>query len=151
MKSLATPGVADEIVARLKRVKATSPRHWGTLTPHEMLCHLSDSYRSILGDRHPFEGSPPLLTRTVVKWIALHTPLKWPKGINTRAEVDPRRQGTRPDTFESDREALIALIRRFAAPDAVYGRHPMFGSLTRSEWLVWGYRHPDHHLRQFGV
>ena len=23
--------------------------------------------------------------------------------------------------------------------------------LTRDEWMVWGYRHTDHHLRQFGV
>jgi len=27
---------------------------------------------------------------------------------------------------------------------------PIFGPLTRAEWLRWGYLHADHHLRQFG-
>ena len=29
--------------------------------------------------------------------------------------------------------------------------HPFFGALTREEWMIWGYRHTDHHLRQFAV
>jgi len=29
--------------------------------------------------------------------------------------------------------------------------HPLFGRLTTAEWGRWGYRHMDHHLRQFGV
>jgi hypothetical protein len=28
--------------------------------------------------------------------------------------------------------------------------HPIFGRITRAEWLRWGYLHADHHLRQFG-
>ena len=27
--------------------------------------------------------------------------------------------------------------------------HPFFGPLTRKDWGVLGYRHSDHHLRQF--
>jgi hypothetical protein len=26
----------------------------------------------------------------------------------------------------------------------------MMGSLTHGQWMRWGYRHTDHHLRQFG-
>jgi len=37
------------------------------------------------------------------------------------------------------------------APDARYTPHPMFGTLTRQEWLTWTFRHVDHHLRQFGA
>jgi hypothetical protein len=29
--------------------------------------------------------------------------------------------------------------------------HPIFGKLSQGDWLTWGYRHVDHHLRQFGV
>ena len=25
------------------------------------------------------------------------------------------------------------------------------GAMTREEWMLWGYGHVDHHLRQFGV
>ena len=29
--------------------------------------------------------------------------------------------------------------------------HPIFGPLTVRQWGVQGYKHTDHHLRQFGV
>lgn len=32
-----------------------------------------------------------------------------------------------------------------------FGVHPGFGRMSQSDWLRWGYRHVDHHLRQFGV
>jgi hypothetical protein len=150
VKTLATPGTVDEVIARIARLDPASERRWGTLTPNEMLCHLADSYGGMLGDRivTPVDT---VLTRTVFRWVALHTALPWPKGVPTRPEVDPRQQGTQPVDFDRDRDAVVALIRRFITPGARYAHHPFFGSLTRREWLIWGYRHPDHHLRQFGI
>ena len=29
--------------------------------------------------------------------------------------------------------------------------HPIFGMMRASEWQLSGYRHVDHHVRQFGV
>ena len=149
-RSLADPANVDEIMARVERLEPTSARQWGTLLPNEMLCHLADSFRTTLGER-PATSAETWLQRTVVKWIALHTSLPWPQGVPTRPEVDPRRGGTKPGEFERDRRAVVDLIRRFVAPDARYARHPMFGAMTRSEWLLWAYGHLDHHLRQFGV
>ena len=37
------------------------------------------------------------------------------------------------------------------APDTRFVRHPAFGAMRRDEWLLWGYGHVDHHLRQFGA
>jgi hypothetical protein len=42
-------------------------------------------------------------------------------------------------------------MHRFVSPDSRYAAHPMFGPLTRREWMLWGYRHMDHHFRQFGI
>ncbi len=150
MKSLAAPDVVDELIARVRRLGPASERRWGTMSVNEMLCHVADSYRGLLGE-HAIAPADTVMMRTLGRWIALHTNLAWPKGIKTRPEVDPRRQGTKPGEFERDREAVVALIRRFAAADARYAPHPMFGRLSRQECLTWGYRHPDHHLRQFGV
>ena len=61
-----------------------------------------------------------------------------------------RRDAPSPE-FERDREALEQLIASFPVPRSRYAPHPMFGQLTRDEWMVWGYRHADHHLRQFGL
>jgi hypothetical protein len=59
--------------------------------------------------------------------------------------------GTRPADFDQDRARAIGLLRRFAADDARHATHLFFGPLTRDEWMIWGYRHTDHHLRQFAL
>jgi uncharacterized protein DUF1569 len=149
-RSLAARVRVEEIVSRLGRLDPASGRQWGTLTAHEMLCHLGDSFDATLDARR----AAPVdtwWTRTVLRGIALHTSIPWPKGVPTRPEVDPRRGGSKPLEFERDRARVVDLVRRFASAEARYGRHPIFGALTRREWLVWGYRHADHHLRQFGV
>jgi hypothetical protein len=115
-----------------------------------MICHLTDSYRTALGE-HQVSSAETFASRTIMKWIALHTPVPWPHGVPTRPEVDPKRHGTRPDDFAGDRDRLIATVRAFTAPRDRYSPHPFFGPLTRREWMIWGYRHADHHFRQFGI
>jgi uncharacterized protein DUF1569 len=148
-RSFHAPAHVDEVILRLGNVQADSARVWGTMTPHEMLCHLGDAFSAVLGDL-PASSVDTWFSRSVVRWIALHTSLPWPKGVKTRPEVDPKQDGTKPVEFESDRTRTIRLLRRFASPDARCVPHPIFGPLTRDEWMVWGYRHVDHHLRQFG-
>jgi hypothetical protein len=35
--------------------------------------------------------------------------------------------------------------------DFEFADHAIFGPLSEQEWMIWAYRHSDHHLRQFGV
>jgi hypothetical protein len=150
MNSLTEPGALDALVERLGKLHDKRPRAWGKMTAHEMLCHLGDSFAGVLGER----TIAPVGTwaqRTIVKYIALHTNLAWPKGVKTRPEVDQAIGGTKPVDFQQDRERTIALLRRFAASGATHAEHPIFGPLTREEWMIWGYRHVDHHLRQFAL
>ena len=149
-RSLNAPANVDELMGRIERLQPTSARQWGVMTPHEMLCHLADSFSAVLGDRRA-SSTETWVSRTLVKWIALHTSLPWPHGVPTRPEVDPKRDGTKPVEFERDRKTVVDLIRRFVRPDTRCGRHPGFGAMTRDEWLLWGYGHVDHHLRQFGL
>ncbi|HEX5107686.1 MAG TPA: DUF1569 domain-containing protein [Vicinamibacterales bacterium] len=149
-RSLDAPGSVDELIRRVGRLQPTTARRWGTMSSHEMLCHLADSFLVMLGER-PATSADTWLTRSLVKWIALHTPLPWPRGVPTRPEVDPKRAGTPPAEFERDRTKVVDFIQRFALPDTRCVRHPIFGAMTRKEWLLWGYGHVDHHLRQFGL
>ena len=149
-RSLDTQAHIDDLIARLGRVQPDSVRGWGTMTPHEMLCHLADSFLAMLGDR-PASAVDTWLSRSVVRWVALHTSLPWPKGVDTRPEVDPKRHGSKPVEFERDRLRVIELLQRFVHPDAPCVAHPIFGPMTRKERLLWGYGHVDHHLRQFGL
>ena len=140
-----------ELIGRIQRLTPDTARMWGSMTAHEMLCHLGDSFRAMMGERGVSMVPSSPLQRRLIRFIALHLPLRFPKDIATRPEVDPKRSGTRPAGFESDRQAVIVLMRRFLSPDARYQAHPMFGVMPRRDWMIWAYRHVDHHLRQFGV
>lgn len=150
-RSLSTPDAVDELIGRLQRLAPDTPRRWGTMTAHEMLCHVADSFRGVLGERSVSKVAAGPVKRRLMRAIALHAPLRWPRGIPTRPEVDPKRLGTRPAAFEADRQQAIALLKRFAAPDAQPHVHPLFGAMPAGDWMIWGYRHLDHHLRQFGL
>ena len=151
MKSLAHPADLRSTIDRLRHLTPESERRWGTLTPNEMLCHVADSLRVVIGER-PQDVRITLFSRTVMKWIALYVPLPWPKGIRTGRTVDPRRDGTPPGAFARDLATLEEITARFVERSAAMSSpHPLFGKLSPAEWLRWGYLHADHHLRQFGM
>jgi hypothetical protein len=152
MQTLTNPNDKAEILRRLDRLEPDTSRQWGRMTTHQVVCHLADSFKTVIGLRSAVPASS-LVQRTLVRYIALHTPLQWPHGVPTRPEVDQEKQGTRPIEFAHDKQELRALIDRFTATprDFQFHPHPTFGPLTEREWMHWGFRHTDHHLRQFGL
>lgn len=149
MRSVAQPNVLDNLIDRLRGLQPTTPRRWGTMSAGEMLCHLGDASDSILGR----PGGPPKQGRMLTKVIALYTPIRWPHGLKTPAQVDPRRDGTQPGDFERDRERAINGLRALAqaTASALPIAHGRFGRMSRWDWQRWAYRHTHHHLRQFGL
>lgn len=149
MRSLAVIADRESILRRIASLAPADGRRWGKMSAHQMVCHLCDAYRLRLGEKtaSPATG---FLQRTVMKWIALRLPLKWPKGVATRPEMEQGVGGTPPVEFERDRAELLALVQRFCGTAALSEPHPFFGPMSRQEWLRWGYLHADHHLRQFG-
>lgn len=137
---------------RLALLKPETAALWGKMTAGQMICHLNDSFLGVMGLRSisPATGA---LQRTVVKWAALYLPTPWPKGTPTRPEVEQGLGGTPPVDFERDREALVTSVDHFCDPKHTFtwAPHPIFGPMTDSQWMRWGYLHTDHHLRQFGL
>jgi len=122
------------------------------MNAHQMVCHLSDCSRMALGQKRTSDASSPL-RRTLIKWLALYTPLRWRPGLVTTPEVDQEMGGTKPAEFSADlkeAEDLLALVASRAGsrdwPD-----HPVFGRMSEGDWMRWAYLHTDHHLRQFGL
>jgi hypothetical protein len=156
MTSISNPAVLAQLVERLTALRPETPRKWGTLSPSEMLCHLGDATASVL-DRASTESAnasaEAARRRPVLKWIALRSPLPWPRGLKTPAAVDPHADGTKPNDFETDRQRAISGLRAFAAApaSALAAGHGAFGRMTIQDWHRWAYRHTDHHLRQFGL
>jgi uncharacterized protein DUF1569 len=151
MRTLARPRDKAEILQRLRTVRPESVRRWGRMSAHQMVCHLSDSFRAVTGQK-PVSHATGLLPRTIVKWTALYLPLRWPAGIATRPEIDQEVGGTRPVDFAADVAQLEALLELVTTQtrSVNWQSHPIFGRLSEAAWLRWAYLHIDHHLRQFG-
>ena len=137
---------------RVRRLRPDSRPNWGRMSAHQAICHLSDGFRMGLGERPcaPIAGR----FKRLLKMVALYAPLRWPRGtIKTVPEVEQGIGGTPPTEFERDRAELLALIARFATapPQAFPSAHPIFDRMSANDWGRWGYRHLDHHLRQFGT
>jgi hypothetical protein len=149
MSTLADPKVRAACRERIQRLSPNAGPKWGRMTARQMVCHLSDSFRVGMGEKYASPASS-LVQRTFIKWVALRTPVKWPPEVPTRPEIEQGRGGTPPAEWDRDCADLLALMDAFADRQT-FGVHPAFGKLSSGDWLTWGYRHVDHHLRQFGV
>jgi hypothetical protein len=147
---LSDPEEFNALEERLAFLLPDSPPQWGSMSSGGMICHLCDSFLFALGER-PAKNVSNIFSRTFVRWLALHTPVEWPKNVSTIPEIDQRIGGTPPVSLDSDRTHLLTLMGRFVKNGVARPPHPIFGSLTEKEWQHWGWRHVDHHLRQFGV
>jgi hypothetical protein len=150
MKTLSNAVYRQEVLNRLTNVRSESQHRWGSMSAHEMICHLGDSFRASLGEKQ-LSPATTLFKRTVFKWTALWAPLQWPHGVETRPEMDQRHGGTQPEEFASDLEKLQILFGRFVKWQGEYAPHPVLGPLSRTERMRHAYLHMDHHLRQFGA
>jgi len=93
LRTVADPAVRNDLVTRLSRLTPDAPRRWGTLTAHEMLCHLGDATAMVLRDRPrviPVDAGP----RRLRKGLGLWSPLRSPHGLRTSPHYDPHTLGS---------------------------------------------------------
>ena len=148
--SLSHPAQQRQIAARVAVVTPVSSARWGRMNSLEMLCHLTEAFRLVLKER-PTSRRRSLLRNAAGRYLALRSPLPWAHGYPTLPALDMKRTGVPDVGFEDKRNELVALLVRFSAatPKELLAEHPIFGPMTFEEWMIWGYRHTDHHLRQF--
>jgi hypothetical protein len=152
MKTCARSDCRDELRRRLRALRPDAPRRWGTMSAPQMVCHLIDAGRMATGRAEVASVVTPL-RRTLVKWVALYAPLRWPPNIQTVRELDQvAGRGTSPADFAADIATVEQLLDEIAAWPGPRPRpsHPIFGRMSQRAWLRWAYLHTDHHLRQFG-
>ena len=152
MKTVAEPAVLDSLKQRLEALTPGSERRWGTLTAHEMVCHIADSTDMVLKTR-PRTRPSLVKRRPLFKFVGLWTPVRWPHGLRTSRRLDPRVDGTKPLEFIADRNRVISGLEALAnAGEGVLEQaHGVFGLMSTRDWQRFAFKHTDHHLRQFGV
>ena len=153
MKNISNPPDLAGLVRRVEQLRPDAERQWGSMTPGEMLCHLGDATDGVLGRRVPPGAVPTNRAPLPVKWLMLYSPIPFPKGIETRPGVNPKKDGTRPGDFAADRARMVASLQALAiaTPGSVSTTHFRFGTMSLRAWHHWAYKHTDHHLRQFGL
>ena len=149
MKTLANDTDLQELQQRYAALCSDDRPLFGTMSPGTAVCHVRRAYSWALS------GTPGTLPyklpvpQALLKKIALYAPMKWRSGLKTVVELEPGQPSTPPADFAADKASLLAEMERFRAAIET-PPHAFFGSMTRIDWLRWGYLHPDHHLRQFG-
>lgn len=149
MRSILDEDDRRRILQRLDSVDERDEARWGRMSVGQMVCHLADQIRLVLGEITVRDRSN-LFYRWLVKPLVLRG-LPIPKaGIKTFEEVDQVRGGGTPaGDLESDKTTVKRKIDAFLVARELHP-HAMMGQLTRTEWGVMIHLHMDHHLRQFG-
>jgi hypothetical protein len=147
MKSLWENDGRDEILTRIRALSADRRPQWGKLTAPQMLAHISDQIRMVLGDVPARRGSG-WLSVPPFNYLMIYV-VPWPHGAKGPSEAFT----TKPATWDSDHEQLLTLIERFCdkQQQQAWPEHPLFGKLSGKDWAALSYKHLSHHLRQFGV
>lgn len=113
-----------------------------------MLAHVVRGMKMGLGELETRER------RTIFRyWPLKHLFVYWVRF--PRSAHAPREMVTRstPVQWDSDLAGLRDSLERFGSLDrrGKWPVHPVFGPLSGRAWGALGWRHLDHHLRQFGV
>jgi hypothetical protein len=148
MRSILDERDLAAISGRVGSLTPSSSPRWGHMSVDAMLAHLCLSAQMALGELPVAPKGPRVFRVFPLKHLVLYV-LPFPKSAPTAPEL----LAAQPGSFEAARTRMLELFQRVAAgPKAGPGpSHPLFGPLTRQEWGVLGYKHTDHHLRQFGV
>jgi len=148
MNNLFEPSVAMDIISRLQKIHAGTKPLWGKMNAAQMMAHCQAPFQVYFGNMKLKRGLIGFLFGGIAK-KQLSSDKPWKHNLPTAKEfivADER-------NFESERNKLIELINRFnteTSRDSVF-MHPFFGKMTSEEWGMLGYKHLDHHLKQFGV
>ena len=149
MKTLRKLQDRKDIIDRINSLTGDEKAEWGKMNVNQMVSHLVQS------GEMPFEGTLPehssFASRTIIKPLVLYV-LPMPKEVKTRPEMDQQENGRKPVEFSGDKALAIEYIERLGSlpHDHPCSYHPFFGKMSAREWARLGYKHIDHHLRQFG-
>ena len=141
----------EEFNRRLSAIQKDTPQQWGKMNAARMTAHLLHALRVSLGEAET-KDEGGFFMKTVMRFMAFHTPMPWPKGkIETAPGFAPEPEGT----FEEQKLELLAALDRFVEasekdPDRET-LHPVFGMRSLVYWQRLHGRHFEHHLQQFGV
>ena len=149
MKTLFNPADREALSHRLAALEPGSPRQWGQMDAAQMLHHCTIAMEDILGEREVKQAFLGRLVTPLIRGLIFGE-----KPFRRGSPTDPLYVVSQPQAFDVERARLATLIDRVVQRGTAKtegGVHPFFGRLSGEQWGILGYKHLDHHLRQFGV
>ena len=92
--------VQQGLSRRLATLQPDSQPRWGRVSSDQAVCHLTDAFRLVLGER-PTTFRAGLLLKVVGRIVARTPPVPWTSGLETAPEVAQERGGAVPTTFDA--------------------------------------------------
>lgn len=151
MPSVFELAVRDQFVARLAKLTPDTPAKWGKFTATKMVVHVNDALLMAMGDL-PVAPKRSKLRSALGRWFAIYGPIPWPKGVPTAPELLSRGANGSVQ-LDAERSVFAELVGKAAARKgaAHWPEHPIFGPMREKDWGALGYRHIEHHFKQFGI
>lgn len=148
-KNLFDADCGATIIERIQKLNVESSPLWGSMTATEMLAHCNKVHEGLLsGAVQPQSTS---VKQYLLRFIVLYLLPKYPRGAQAPKRFVTKGQINNTE-FAQQQQAFVALIHRLAQHTApIQLQHPYFGALSTQQWGLSGYKHVDHHLRQFGL
>ena len=146
-KTLFDSGARAELLRRMESIPPDRRPQWGKMNAGQMLAHVNASLAMSTGDL-PTQPKKTPMANPLLRWLVIYV-LPWPKGTPTAPEL----LATPPGEWFADLVQFRDLLERAGtrSPDGEWPRHPAFGQMKGKHWGALGYKHLDHHLRQFGA
>lgn len=151
MKNLLDSNAVEQLIQRVQQLQPGTPPQWGSMTATEMLLHCNKVHQQLLAPPSSATKKKTSVRQYLARWVVLYILPHFPKGAQAPKQLHTK--GAITDAaFEEQKEQFIQIVRRFPQhTDSIAHRHPYFGNLNTRQWGRAGWKHTDHHLRQFGV
>jgi hypothetical protein len=149
MKSLFDLSCATEIRNRIEFLRPDSEKQWGKMNVAQMLAHCSAWMEMAAGLKSPPRSFVGRIFGKMAKKSVLG---EKPIGRNMPSEKSLIMQDER--NFAAEQQRLLDWVDLFSTggpEQSTTHPHCFFGSMSPNEWAIMGYKHLDHHLRQFGA
>ncbi len=151
VKSFQDPGEYDAMVSRIDQLSNTTTAQWGRMDVAQMLAHCAEVQEVMNGTKEL--KNTPLMLRIIKGMVRKAVVNKVPYKKKSGTHPQYIKSKTTPDFDQMKNELLAALSfdQQLSQEEAEAIVHPLFGKMTQSERGIAGWKHMDHHLRQFDV
>jgi hypothetical protein len=144
MKTIFDKATRAELISRINSLDESSSAQWGKMNVYQMVKHCARWEEMLLG-KTVYRQS--LLGRLVGKW-ALKDMMK-DEPLKRNLPTVPSFKINGNGDVAAAKAEWIGLIGEHAKRENAGFMHPFFGRLTAEQAGFMGYKHIDHHLRQF--